>query len=56
MAPLRRWLKTFFKQHLTHRGGGDGDTQPLEFADDPLVAPVPVLLGGTKDQFAKRRL
>jgi hypothetical protein len=51
-APLRRGLKAVFEQHLAHRGRGGDDAETLQFADDPLVAPVPVLVGETEDQFA----
>jgi hypothetical protein len=55
-APLRRWLETFFEQHLPHRGRRDDDAQTLEFADDPSVSPVRVLVAEPQDQFAQRRL
>ena len=40
MAPLRRRLKPFFKEHFPHRGRRDADAQTLELADDALVSPI----------------
>ena len=56
MAPLRCRLKTFFKQHLPHRGRRHSHAQTLEFADDASVSPVWILACEAHDQRAQRRL
>jgi hypothetical protein len=56
IAALRRWLKTRFKQHLSHRPRRDRDAQAFELADDASVARVRVLPAEPQDQRAQRRL
>src|SRR5262245_40603744 len=51
---LWRWPKTSFEQHLPHRRRRDADAEAVQFADDPLVAPVRVLSGETQDQLTQR--
>ena len=53
---LRRRPQPCFKQHLPHRGGGDGYSDSLQLASDALVSPVWVLASKAEDRRAQRRL
>src|SRR5919106_2614357 len=53
---LWRRLQTRFEQHLAHGGRRHRDAKALQLADDPLVAPVRVLVSETQDQLAERAL
>src|SRR6266540_3251236 len=53
---LWRRLQTCLEQHLAHGNRRNRNTETLELADDPLVSPVRVLVGETKDQLAERAL
>jgi hypothetical protein len=55
-APAPAPAAPCFKQHLPHRGGGDGDSDSLQLAGDALVSPVWILASKAEDHRAQRRL